>query len=77
MALQTMIIDPAGRSYTDDEIIGKVNAAAASIDRADAIDFDALNIVQTGPGTGQFHVKKVNRHTDGTLEIIYDDVAAE
>jgi len=75
MALATMTIDPAGTSYTDDEIIGKVNAAAASISRTDAIDFDALNIVITGPPAGHFKIKEINRDDTGLLEITYDDVA--
>ncbi len=74
MALASMTIDPNATSYTDDEIVAKINAAANAIDRGDSIDFDALNLVVTGPGSGQFKVKKVNRDTDGTLEVVFDDV---
>ena len=42
MAIQSMQLDPNAASYTDDEIVGKVNAAAAAITRADAIDGAAL-----------------------------------
>lgn len=42
MAIQTMQLDPNAQSYTDDEIVGKVNSAAAAITRADAIDGTAL-----------------------------------
>ena len=37
-----MILDPNAAAYTDDEIVGKVNAAAVNITRADAIEDVAL-----------------------------------
>jgi len=37
-----MILDPNAAAYTDDEIVNKVNAAAAKITRADAIEAAAL-----------------------------------
>lgn len=37
MATQTMELDPNATSYTDDEIVGKVNAASADITRADSV----------------------------------------
>ena len=42
MAIQSFQLDPNAQSYTDDEIVGKVNTAAAAISRADAIDGAAL-----------------------------------
>lgn len=42
MAKQSFQLDPNAVVYTDDEIVGKVNAAAAAITRADAIDGSAL-----------------------------------
>ena len=42
MAIQSMQLDPNAASYTDDEIVGKVNTATANITRASAIDADAL-----------------------------------
>jgi len=38
----TLYLDPNAASYTDDEIVGKVNAASAQISRADAIAGTAL-----------------------------------
>ena len=38
MAIQTMVLDPNAQSYTDDEIVGKVNTAAANITRAGSVD---------------------------------------
>jgi len=37
MAIQTMVLDPNAASYTDDEIVAKVNAAAAQITRAGSV----------------------------------------
>ena len=42
MAIQSMQLDPNAASYTDDEIVGKVNSATAAISRSDAIDGAAL-----------------------------------
>lgn len=44
MALQTMVLDPNAQSYTDDEIVGKVNTAAVTISRAGAVDAAARPI---------------------------------
>jgi len=45
MVIQSAKLDPNAASYTDDEIVGKVNAAAVSITRVDAIDGAALGDV--------------------------------
>ena len=37
MALQTMILDPNAASYTDDQIVAKINAAATQITRAGSV----------------------------------------
>lgn len=42
MTIQTMQLDPNATAYTDDEIVGKVNAAAVNITRADAVEDAAL-----------------------------------
>lgn len=42
MAIQTMVIDPDATFYTDDEIVGKVNAAAANISRLDSVEIAAV-----------------------------------
>jgi hypothetical protein len=124
MAIVSMEIDPTATSYTDDEIVGKVNAATAKvsadqtedgstnkvftgddetklggiedgakadqtgdeivtaidagsskISRADAIDYDSLNLIRTGPPAGGFKVKQIDRTDDGKLDIKYDEDA--
>jgi hypothetical protein len=37
MAIQSMQLDPNAQAYTDDQIVGKVNTAAAQITRAGSI----------------------------------------
>jgi len=37
MAIQSMILDPNAASYTDDQIVGKVNSATAQITRASSV----------------------------------------
>ena len=47
MPIQSMQLDPNAASYTDDEIVGKINTAAVSISRADAIDGAAMGSVDS------------------------------
>ncbi len=114
MAIQTQFLDPNAQSYTDDQIIGKINTGTANITRAGSVDAAARPIasgevgateiaanavtvselaataakdnldamgdtargyIQTKPVTGQFPVTAIQRHTDGTFEQSYDDVA--
>ncbi len=45
MATQSFQLDPAAQSYTDDQIVGKVNTAAAQITRAGSVAAAARPIV--------------------------------
>jgi len=74
MALQTITLDPNAQALTDDDIVTAINNATSSISRTDAIDFDALNIVITGPPSGQHKVKKADVDDTGKLVVTYDDV---
>ena len=76
MAIASMEIDPdAADELTADEVVAKVNAATDQITRIDAIDTDALDIVQTKPIAGEFKIKQIQRTADGKLDVEYDDVA--
>ena len=62
MTTQTFQLDPNAASYTDDEIVGKVNAASANITRASSVSAAARPIASgevdnTALATG---VAKVN-----------------
>ena len=47
MAIVKDYLDPNAASYTDDEIVGKVNAATANITKAGAIEATALSAIDT------------------------------
>lgn len=47
MVKQSFLLDPNAQSYTDDQIVGKINAAAVAITRANAIDGAALGAVDS------------------------------
>lgn len=64
-----------GAPPTDDEVIGQINSASASITREGALSQDDLNIVKTNPTTGEYKVKNIHRGSDGKLQAEYDDVA--
>ena len=42
MAIVQMLLDPNAATYTDDQIVGKVNTATVQITRSGAIDSAAL-----------------------------------
>lgn len=37
MAIQSMVLDPNAQSYTDDEIVGKINSASSQITRSSSV----------------------------------------
>ena len=43
MGIEKVYLDPNAASYTDDEIVGKVNTATANITKAGAIESTALS----------------------------------
>ena len=58
MAIQSFQLDPNAQSYTDDEIVGKINTATANITKAGAIEATALSSIDTddiAEGTGNLY----------------------
>jgi len=47
MAIQSMQLDPNAAAYTDDEIVGKINAASANITREGSIEGTAASAIDT------------------------------
>lgn len=43
MTKQSFLLDPNAQSYTDDQIVGKVNVASAAITRAGFTDLDKIS----------------------------------
>lgn len=44
MTIQTMILDPDAQAYTDDQIVGKINAATDNINRSGSVEAAARPI---------------------------------
>lgn len=76
MAIVSFQLDPNAQSYTDDEIVGKINSASAAITREGALSQDDLNIVKSSPEAGEFYVKNIQRDSSGKLDVDYEDVSA-
>jgi len=58
MAIQSFQLDPNAQSYTDDQIVGKVNAATANITRAGSIEGTAASALDSddiGEGSGNLY----------------------
>jgi len=51
MAIASFQLDPNAQSYTDDEIVGKINSATANITRASSVDAAARPITAGEVGT--------------------------
>ncbi len=68
MALAAFQLDPNATSYTDDEIVGKVNTAAADITRAGSVDPSARPIEAGEVDTAELAANAVtNAKADSTL----------
>lgn len=69
MALQSMLLDPNAASYTDDEIVGKVNTASAQITRASSVAAAARPIADGEVATAKIAAgaikAKLAAETDG------------
>lgn len=64
MAIQEMLLDPNAAAYTDDEIVGKVNAAAANISRENAVESAAVDL--SGKDTDNLSEGTANKYDTGT-----------
>lgn len=69
MAIQTMLLDPNAASYTDDQIVGKINTASASITRASSVSaaarpIAALEVTDAMIATGAIKTK-LGAESDG------------
>lgn len=59
MAIQSMQLDPNAQTYSDDDIVSKINSASTAISRAAAIDGASLSAVDS------------DDITEGTSNIFY------
>ena len=68
MTIASFVLDPDATSYTDDEIVGKVNSAAVDITRAGSVDATARPIEAQEIDTAELADGAVtNTKADGTL----------
>jgi hypothetical protein len=69
MAIQSMILDPNAQSYTDNEIVGKVNSASVQITRSDSVAAAARPLVDGEVATAKLAAgaikAKLTEETDG------------
>ena len=69
MAIQSMQLDPNAASYTDDQIVGKVNTATANITRAGSVAAAARPIADGEVATAKIAAgaikAKLTAETDG------------
>jgi len=73
MAIQSMQLDPNAQAYTDDEIVGKVNSAAANITREDAVASAAVDL--SGKDTDDLSEGIGNKYDTGIPPTDTDDLA--
>ena len=77
MPIVSMQLDPNAAAYTDDEIVGKVNAATANITRAGSIEgtaASALDLDDIGEGATNKHFTSTK---DSKLTSIEDSATAD
>ena len=72
MAIVSILLDPAAVVYTDDEIVGKINAAAVNISRADAVESAAVDL--SGKDTDALTEGAVNKYDTGPPPTDLDEV---
>lgn len=63
MTKQSFLLDPNAQSYTDDEIVGKVNTATTNITRTDAVTSTAVDL--SGKDTDDLSEGTSNKYDTG------------
>lgn len=72
MAKASMQLDPDAQSYTDDEIVGKVNSAAVNVTRANAVESAAVDL--SGKDSDDLSEGVTNKYDTGIPPSDLDDV---
>jgi len=73
MTKQSFLLDPNAQSYTDDEIVGKVNTATANITRANAVESAAVDL--SGKDTDDLSEGAGNKYDTGAPPADLDALA--
>lgn len=69
MAIQSMSLDPNAASYTDDQIVGKVNAASVQITRASSVAAAARPIADSEVTEAKINAGAVTEAKIGALAV--------
>lgn len=77
MAKQSFQLDPNAASYSDDEIVGKVNAATANITRAGSVDAAARPIVAGEVGATELAAEEYTAAEQTKLAAVEDSATAD
>jgi len=73
MVKQSFVLDPNAQSYTDDEIVGKVNSATANITRSDSVESAAVDL--SGKDTDDLSEGTGNKYDTGAPPADLDALA--
>jgi hypothetical protein len=68
MAIQTMLLDPNASSYTDDQIVGKINTATANITRAGSVAATARPIAALEVDAGKIAAGAIKTKLTGEAD---------
>jgi len=77
VAIQSMQLDPNAQAYTDDQIVGKVNAASANITRAGAVEAAARPIAAGEVGATELADEPYTTAEQTKLAGVEDGAAAD
>jgi len=68
MAIQTMVLDPNATTYTDDQIVGKINTATATITRVSSVAAAARPIAVLEVTDGMIAAGAIKTKLDGEAD---------
>lgn len=77
MAMASFQLDPNAQAYTDDEIVGKVNAAAVNITRAGSVEATARPIETGEVGATELAAEEYTTAEQTKLGTIEDSATAD
>ena len=77
MAKASFQLDPNAQAYTDDEIVGKVNAAAVDITRAGCVDATARPIEAGEVGATELAAEEYTTAEQGKLAGVEESATAD
>lgn len=77
MAIEKVYLDPNATTYTDDEIVGKVNAATVNITRASSVEATARPIETGEVGATELAAEEFTTAEQSKLTAIEENATAD